>query len=204
MFLTRRSFMKMIGVCTAALLAGTAKSHDQVLLNFVPFFSQEDWRAPSANDCGESCWMMMLLWKAEVDGGDLPTLPTVDDLSAMWGKPVGEVAWAEAHMLPSIRRMGFTAEYSDDATNVWYMEQLCRGYPCIALVTYSGFYPENRAQEGIEGHYVVLVGYDDNGFIIHDPAWLDEYEGAYRHITFDEWWVSSQGVGFAITGFMEQ
>ena len=196
---SRRRFLRYLLVsASACLLARFVYADD----DDVPFFSQEDWSAPSGYDCGESCFRMLLLWRANALGIDPYTVMSVDAISALWGKPLGELSWADVHMYPHLADMGFTGELSMNADADWYRAQIEAGYPCVALVTYGGFEPHNRANSTTGGHYVVVVGYDIDGFVINDPAWWDERDGANRPISAREWLYSSQGVGISITGFV--
>ena len=148
----------------------------------VPYKSQND---PDAlrknNDCGPACVAMLLL----TQGQDVRT----DDVYAASGvtgdRPLrfDQVeASAAAHGLTLTSRVGLARQ---DLCN--YIDQ---GTPVIALIKYE-YLPDRQGQGTTGGHFVLVVGYDDDAgeIVINDPYYWGDLrsKGDHHHYDYNTW-----------------
>jgi len=130
----------------------------------VPFESQKGKTANRfLNDCLPGCVVMVAKYK-------VPALNvTVDEVAAKTSLktkdkgilPSEGIILLGSYKIPSYAQHSLTLEH--------LRREIDMDRPVILLVNYKYF-------SGVAfGHYVVLVGYDDFGFYVHDPYDMGEY-----------------------------
>lgn len=98
-------------------------------------------------------------------------------------------------MYAGLRAYGLPFEYVRPLHLPHIRQQLAEGKPVIALVGYGNLAPSEKAIVGFNGsHWVVVVGFDGDGFLVHDPLWPGN-EGAYRR-----WGIATLGAALAQPG----
>ena len=149
----------------------------------VQYLSQ--WDRPDADDrpgdCGPACVAMLARFLTTSN-------PTVDEAATACGQPTtGRGKWTTGfnHLETGAKFYGITLDYRRPLDIVTLCDFIDDGKPSIALINYGvlGEYLDNQdTYEG--GHWVLVVGYDGENIIIHDPDWKDDRraEGAFRHI----------------------
>jgi len=144
----------------------------------VPYKSQNDPDAQlENNDCGPACVAMILA----AQGLDVRTSDVYDASGVMEDHPLtfAEVTIAASHYgLPLNARVGLSLQ---DIRN--YID---RGTPIIALVKYQ-YLPDRQGQGTVGGHFVLVVGYDDDAgeIIIHDPYYWGPLRSKGAHHRYD-------------------
>lgn len=118
-----------------------------------------------ANDCGPACCLMLIqerLTRAGLRTMNALTLGTV--LAFTPGKGDDTTT---THQLGNILvQFGMTPVITDTLTREAIRQNLERGVPSLVLVAYKHILPSDSFDGG---HYVVVVGYSENGFWVHDP-----------------------------------
>jgi hypothetical protein len=148
----------------------------------VPYKSQNDPDAQTENnDCGPACVAMILL----TQGHSVATSEVYAASSVAQDRPLSfaEVTAAAAHFgLPLNARIGMSLQ---DLRN--YIDQ---GTPVIALVKYL-YLPDRQGQSTTGGHFVLVVGYDDDAgeILINDPYYWASLrdQGDHHHYSYDTW-----------------
>lgn len=149
----------------------------------IPYINQANSDADELlNDCGIACVAMM----ANAKG----LAVTVDEMVT---ENPGEPIIPDTDGLVSVETIrllcgayGLPARRLADLAVGDLMEYLMGGRPAILLVDYGVMNDLGLARKaGAFGHFVLVVGYDDTGFFVHDPYWLGE-DGANRHWTDEE------------------
>ena len=147
------------------------------LLN-IPYKSQYDPDAGrSRNDCGPACLAML--------ANALGLAVTTDGAFQRTGAPPDGYI-SSAQLMRVSESFDAPLEYHQD----WGLGEL-RGMidlarPAIALVHYGAFsklQPGVSTQSDFTGpHFLLVVGYDENHIIVHDPLWTGRRrsEGAFR------------------------
>lgn len=156
----------------------------------VPYKSQVSKTAGySANDCGPACIAMMLA----ATGRDL----TVDSL---YKHP--SIAGQRGGLLISSLQIlskayGVPLKYSTLGLDT-LRQKIDEGKPTMVLVDYRAIV-NNRLNgittSGLFGHFALVVGYDDDSIIMHDPYWKTD-DGAYRRwptAVFNKAWAGGAG-----------
>jgi hypothetical protein len=156
----------------------------------VPYKSQKSKTAGySANDCGPACIAMMLA----CTGKDM----TVDGL---YKHPsiAGQKGGIAIGSLQTVSKAyGVPLKYAilklDDLK-----EKIDSGHPTMVLIDYKPI-ADNHLNgvptSGLFGHFALVVGYDDDSIIVHDPYWATD-DGAYRHwptAVFSKAWTGGVG-----------
>lgn len=144
----------------------------------IPYKSQCDPDASaSRNDCGPACLAMIL------NGLGQPV--TTDAVFRRTGAaPDGYVSSAQLLRVADSYRSPLEFRRNWGLMELHTMIDLNR--PLIALVHYAAFselQPGMSTQSSFKGpHYVLVVGYDDDHVIVHDPLWAGNRrdEGAYK------------------------
>jgi hypothetical protein len=151
------------------------------LLN-VPYKSQGDPDAPERNDCGPTCVAMLLA------AGGHPT--STKDVYAKTGATGGLISTSQLQVAAQAYQMTLTRFQTSQAD--WRQDlraYIDQGTPFIALIKYS--YLQGRQVEYADGHFVVVVGYDDAAgqIFINDPLYSGARrdEGAYHPQTEADW-----------------
>jgi hypothetical protein len=140
--------------------------------------------AASRNDCGPTCLAMLL--------NAFGLTATTDAVFRRTGAgPDQYVSVAQ------LMRVGESYGVPLDYRKGWGIGELRGmldlGRPLIALVHYAVFsevQPGVSTQSNFKGpHFVLVVGYDDAGVIVHDPLWHDARrdEGAFKPWRTEVW-----------------
>lgn len=136
----------------------------------VPYKSQwDDDAALARKDCGPACVAMILHYYS------LPT--STDVVFEATGAGTDEYI-GMSQMRNAAAGLGLPMTYFDNKTLDHLRQWLDEGRPVIALVKYSVWSDQGFTQDPFRGpHFVVVVGYDDEGnILINDP----DYKGARR------------------------
>jgi hypothetical protein len=148
----------------------------------VPYKSQNDPDAQTENnDCGPACVAMILLTQGR-------SVATSDVYAASGvaqdrGLSFAEVTAAAAHFgLPLNTRIGMSLQ---DVRNT-----IDQGTPVVALVKYL-YLPDRQGQSTTGGHFVLVVGYDDDAgeIFVNDPYYWASLrnQGDHHHYSYDTW-----------------
>ena len=148
----------------------------------VPYKSQNDPDAQAENnDCGPACLAMILLtqgqnvataavYAASGVGADRPL--TFDEVKTAAGN----------YGLPLSWRMGVSLQDVRDTID--------QGTPVIALIKYL-YLPDRQGQSTTGGHFVLVVGYDDDAgeIVINDPYYWGPLrdKGNHHHYDYNTW-----------------
>lgn len=83
---------------------------------------------------------------------------------------------SSAAQVATARSLGFDVDFHMDGTEQDLLDQLDRGIPVPVGILHKGHVSKPTGG----GHWVTLIGYDDNHFHVHDPAGrLDLVSGGY-------------------------
>ena len=148
----------------------------------VPYKSQNDPDAQGVfNDCGPACIATLLA----TQGQNVATSDVYAASGVTQDRPLSfaEVRTAAARYdLPLSWRLDVRLQ---DVQN--YIDQ---GTPVIALVKYL-YLPDRQGQSTTTGHFVLVVGYDDDAreIIINDPYYWGPLrsKGDHHHYDYDTW-----------------
>lgn len=150
----------------------------------VPWFSQLEAKSAGGGAGAHACLLMLLHFYQALPSG---SCIGVEDLFAM--KP----ACASAHDL-----VGLAAKPSFNLSLMPFVlanvlslrEHLLAGRPIITLVNYDLLDFEDHLPPDNErgNHWLVVVGYEYDEFVLHDPHWLPLQRrgrgGAYRKVHY--------------------
>lgn len=155
----------------------------------VPYKSQFDPDAgQSRNDCGPTCLAMLL--------NALGLAATTDAVFQRTGA-VADGYVSMAQLMRVGESYGAPLEFRRDWTLGELHARINLARPVIALVHYAAFSelePGVSTQSLFKGpHFVLVVGYDDEHVVVHDPLWMGarREEGAYKRwpiAVWDEAW----------------
>ncbi len=148
----------------------------------VPYKSQSDPDAPSRNDCGPTCVAMLL-----AAGGQAITPKNVYEKTGATG---GLISASQLQVAAQQFGMTLTRFQSNEANSLQDLHSFIdQGAPVIALIKYA--YLPGRQDTFPDGHFVVVVGYDDAArqIFIHDPLYWKprREEGSYHPHTEEDW-----------------
>jgi ABC-type bacteriocin/lantibiotic exporter with double-glycine peptidase domain len=146
----------------------------------VPWIGQNTDRTDddyTKNDCGAAVVAMVVNCYRGGNG------VTVDEVSKATGKAPGYTAASFQELINAAARFNVTLEHV-----AYTLEQICAdldtGKPVIVIVNYKSLPLYNRYDAAYNaGHYVVVVGYEDDCILYHDPYWKAADRGAYRSLT---------------------
>lgn len=133
----------------------------------VPYSSQ--WTSTASRyrtDCGVACTLMILNYYGKSDG------KTVDQLASETTLPIGDVGLMPSQLVALADKHGLKLRVSDNTTEDQIRAEIDAGRPVIALIAYR--FILNRLDQGDnkpfnDGHFIVIVGYDDTHFVANDP-----------------------------------
>lgn len=135
----------------------------------VPWLSQLDQNANFApGDCGPACVAMIL----RALGKDI----TVNDVSRATGQAAGFTSIHVDQLRYAASRFDASLVWSNTTSYAALESELANGHPSIALVHYP-LLPRRRDPNYNAGHYVVIVGIENEKLEYLDPYWLDEAGG---------------------------
>lgn len=155
----------------------------------VPYKCQND---PDANlkrtDCGPCCIAMIL-------GGLGQQLTTNAVVAA--ANQQGDNGLMQSQVINAARAFGLQMDWAQGFTLDDLKRFVDNGQPPIALVKYANL-PERVDKASTGGHYVVVVGYDDDTqrIFINDPDYFPGTFGGYQKAYSYPTWLSAWG-GFA-------
>lgn len=149
----------------------------------VPYKSQwDDDATATANDCGPASIAMILSFYNK----NLST----NDVFYKSGAGQGYVTFAQ--MTKAIADYGFRYEIVTGQTIEKMKSLIDSGIPPIVLIHYGAL--STRQDKGFKGpHFVVLNGYDENGYYVKDPDFWGNYRNDgdnhfYTKAEFEEAW----------------
>ena len=155
----------------------------------VPYKCQND---PDANlkrtDCGPCCIAMIL-------GGIGQQLTTNAVVAA--ANQQGDNGLMQSQVVNAARAFGLALDWAQGFTLDGLKQLIDNGQPPIALVKYANL-PERVDKASTGGHYVVVVGYDDDTqrIFINDPDYFPGTSGGFQKAYSYQTWLSAWG-GFA-------
>jgi uncharacterized protein YvpB len=167
----------------------------------VKYFSQRDNYRDANRTCfSSSCAMMLEYLKPGTcpgDRGDDEYIKTVFN--------IGDTTEAWVH-LNALESYGLDVKYIQNGSLDTLRSQIDKGKPVPIGILHHG--PSNAPSGG--GHWICVIGYDDTGFIVHDP-WgeIDHASGTYistngerlhysNELIGSRWTVDSTSDGWAI------
>jgi len=166
----------------------------------VPYFSQRDNLSGTGyRECfSSSCAMVANYWLPEV----ITTDDQYNDIRSQYGDSTDAQAQVRA-----LRSLGLNADFISNGTIAGLKQQIDEGYPTPVGWLHHGR-PDNPTGNG---HYAVVIGYDDDGFILNDPygecnLFIGEYniskDGSNVHYSYGLWvkrWiVEGDGSGWMV------
>jgi hypothetical protein len=131
----------------------------------------DDW---SNSDCGPAVIAMWLNFVGRV--------VTVDQVSAATGLARGYKYTLPAVLIKAAAAYGLNLERVINITPEAIKVEIDRRVPCIALVHYASL-PLRNDPNFTAGHWLLIVGYDDQGVYYHDPYWPDS-KGSFLQLTW--------------------
>lgn len=140
--------------------------------------------AVSRNDCGPCCLAMLL------NGLGLPA--TTDAVFQRTGAAANQYV-SVAQLMRVAESYNAPLEFRKGLTLADLKGYLDLGKLMIALVQYAGFsevQPGVSTQSTFKGpHFVLVVGYDEQNIIVHDPLWTGNrrQEGAFKKWPYGVW-----------------
>ena len=171
---------------------------EEVLLD-VPYYSQRDNYRDSDRTCFSSaCAMALASVKPGSISGDDDYVRTVFSTG-------GDTTWASAQ-IKALSKYGVQASFSTTSRIEDIKRIIDRGVPVPVGILHKG--PGGSPYGG--GHWICVIGYNKNGFIVHDP-WGEinhntgtyiTTDGAYLNYSYElfdsRWTVSSSSDGWLI------
>jgi len=180
---------KLIVLAAIIFTVDYAKADSYIL--DVPFISQVppgDWN--HTRNCGPTSALMLA-------GYYLNFIPGVDDIKAIddWLYDQ-QIIYAQAgvdqyngnytnlndlkYLISDYFNLGPSEKvYPNDSKEEYVKEQIRRGNPIIVAVRLN-------MKAGGAGHFMVVIGYDDDGVIVHDPGHSASNGGLANHYSYDQ------------------
>ena len=149
------------------IISNTPKEPKMIVLD-VPYYSQRDNYRDADRTCFSSACAMALSYLR-------PRIITGDDdyVREVFKRGDSIHSWIQIQVL---KHFGITASFSQRENNDTMMSQINKGIPvpCGILHRGPGYHPNGG------GHWICVIGYDDKGWIVHDP-WgeIDHASGTY-------------------------
>ena len=126
-----------------------------------------------------ACGAVSLKMVAEYNGANVPDLLTLCNEAKDRGGYDMTNGWVHDYLVMKAKELGLHAERKEGMTDVdELIAFLEAGKPVIVSV-------EKRVLEQTRFHMLVLVGFDDEGFIYHEPESTDKEKGQYRTCSYD-------------------
>ncbi|MBN1430947.1 MAG: C39 family peptidase [Anaerolineae bacterium] len=156
----------------------------------VPYKSQSSTTAGySANDCGPACVAMMLA----ATGRDV-TIDSLYNHPSIAGQKGGI---AIGSLMTLSKAYGIPLQFARLSLDT-LKEKIDSGCPVMVLADYKPIVDNKLngvATNGLFGHFPLVVGYDNDAIIVHDPYWKTD-AGAYRRwptAVFHKAWLGGLG-----------
>lgn len=131
--------------------------------------------------CGAACLKMV----AEFHGATVPDLVTLCNEAQERGGYDMANGWVHDYLVMKAKELGLQAERKEGLTDLDdIMKALESGNPVIASI-------EKRVLEQKRFHIIVIVGFENDMLIYHEPESTDKEKGQYRTCsvdTFMEYW----------------
>lgn len=126
------------------------------------------------------CGAVSLAMVAEFHGATTPDILVLCNEARERGGYDMESGWIHDYLVMRARELGLQAERKEGMKDIdELIASLESGSPVIVSV-------EKRVLEQKRFHMLVLVGFDDSGFIYHEPESTDKEKGKYRVCTYDQ------------------
>lgn len=138
----------------------------------VPYYSQRDNKTQGNDDWTRTCFSSSCAMLAKyLKPGSI----TGDDDYIAKRRKFGDSTDPNAQVA-CLRSLGIKARYVQNLNNQDLVKQIDRGVPVPVGILHKG--PASGPTGG--GHWIIVIGYDDKGFIVHDP-WgeIDHASGSY-------------------------
>lgn len=152
------------------------KTNGDVILP-TPYYSQRDNITQGSDNWARTCFSSSSAMLAQTVK---PGCIKGDDDYISKRRPYGDSTDASAQ-IKCLKSLGINARFITNGTNDLIRKQIDRGIPVPCGILHKG--PACAPSGG--GHWICVVGYDSNGFIVNDP-W-----GTIRHL--DGVYISQQG-----------
>lgn len=111
---------------------------------------------------------------------------SVDAVSVATGRSRGYASLSFDDLIKAAAKFGVLLHHASLAV-AEICSEIDRNHPVIALVNYQSIPAANRYDARYNGgHYLLVVGYDEQHITYHDPYWPDAERGAYKQMTRDE------------------
>jgi hypothetical protein len=133
----------------------------------VPYVSQIDSNSDNRNnDCGIAAALMLCKFQLQQKAyGDIPLL-TVDNLIQYTPLASKDAPISLSAIGSLLHLLGVSHIYTNQLTPAELRRQIDIGKPVFVLLNYKHIHP---TQSTDMGHFLVVIGYNDNGFWLHDP-----------------------------------
>lgn len=149
-----------------------------------PWFSQLKTNGDDSRACAQACLLMLLHFYRSIPQNSALSL---EDLCAM--KPD---CMAARDLVSLAAKPSFNLSLMPFVLgNILSLRQyLLAGHPVMVLVNYAllDFEIHLALDEDLRNHWLLVVGYDCDEFVLHDPLWLPNqrrgHGGAYRKVYY--------------------
>lgn len=147
------------------------------------------------NDCGAACVSMLVSAYTQQN-------ISVDEIYARI-QPNSDTYLSVAQLKNACALYGINMIASYDLSKEYYWQSMIDKTPSIALINYKPIVDAKLADDNITFtgfHFVVVVGLDADGVLIHDPLFKTD-NGAFRHIPYAvyEKAIGTSGAGILLT-----
>jgi hypothetical protein len=168
----------------------------------VKYQSQRDNRTSGADNAGRTCFSSSCAMLAMTVK---PGCVANDDAYIQKRQPFGDSTDGGAQV-KCLKSLGINARFTQSGNNDTIKKQIDRGIPVPVGILHHG--PASAPSGG--GHWICVIGYDDSGFVVHDP-WgeIDNASGTYpstdgasKHYSYklfdSRWTVDGNSDGWAV------
>ena len=132
----------------------------------VPFYSQDDaWSNRFRNDSGPACALMLVQHQLKQHGLKPMAALTVDRLAADTPLNVNDQPQSLSDITQLLDKYGVSNNYRQPLDTAAIRRELDADHPVIVWVRYKHIMTTGEDF----GHFVVVVGYSNTGFWIHEP-----------------------------------